>query len=290
MGSSLWWTLAREDHFDRSKQLNEALHILQAESFSLLRWVGEEKGPRVSWHLSLCLRGTPGPKRHFSTQLTQMAHAGLSPRRTRQLPLRAATGAAPSQLGPGALGPHGQLSRPWPTRKGPVPLQGPPRQPVHTPRRSCLPQTSALHKGPGCRGSPQFSAAPALPRRALSPSPPSQSSSGPLSWEGRSERREAAGRKATPPPPETVLTGPWGVEGTRWPYLLYVHGSALLAGEMGSPPQEETARPRGQVRRLQDPSPKRRSLPSSQTKWRRPWRRSPRVGRNHSRFPPPHKA
>lgn len=157
-----------------------------------------------------------------------MARAGLCAQDNRVArPAAAAPGAAPS--------PHpAHPGRPAPSK----------------PLRDTVPQTSALRGGPRCRRAPQFSAAPALAGRGLSPPPqPAFSSGSTLPGGGRPR---VAPRH--PSLKERSSEAREGVGGTHRPHLFYVHVSVPLAGE--DSPREATARPWGPVRRLRDPSPK----------------------------------
>lgn len=161
---------------------------------------GESPRVKLPPH-SACAPGAPPDRRGSSPHSSPKWPTRGSPRRTTQLAVRpapgAAPGAAPSQLR--ALGPHDPLSRLRPTWKGPAPPHFSEVLPSSHQRPA---QRPVLRRVAPIIGGPR------APGRGPSPSPPSWSSSGPLSWEGRSERPEAAGRKATPPPPEAVLTGP----------------------------------------------------------------------------------
>ena len=150
------------------------------------------------------------------------------------------------------------------------PPKGPPRQPLQL----SPPEPASLRQAPGeearaAKGRPD---SPQAPRAAPLPQVPVQP--------------RATLQEASPPTEGAVPTSAWGAGGTHRPHLLYVHGSAPLAGEKGSPARSNSsAAGLGEAPERPLP-PKRRLHPSSQTKWRLPGRRSPRLGRNHSRsFP-----
>lgn len=128
-----------------------------------------------------------------------------------------------------------------PTRPAPPPL--------HTSPKSFLLPKSAPHRGPGCTGTPQFSAAPAL-RGGTSLRPP-----GPV--HPRSPSAGEVRPQVVPRHPRLQERSSWAREGCegRTGLTCFMYMAPGPQPGRRAAREETTVRPRGQGRHLRDPSP-----------------------------------
>lgn len=188
-------TPAREDHFNRSKQRKEALHLLQPGSPSPLRQVGAEKGPWLGRHPACAPQGyprareTPRPTPHANGRRgALLAHHHSSP-------AGGTPGAAPSRLW--GLPPLTYPERLFLHKTSPL---GPTRlSEVLPPSEQCPAQRPGLQRGTPILSGPCAPGAGPLP----SPTLPVQPGSAQLG-----KVRGRAGPTATFPPPGAVPTSP----------------------------------------------------------------------------------